>query len=85
MTYCQYLQNGSRDNCGLDALNSIAGRSKRRLFSKASRTAPRPTLSNGYWEFFTGAKRPGREGVNSPPSSAKVKIAGCIHLLSHTS
>jgi hypothetical protein len=51
------------------------------LFSTASRTALGPTqppIQWVPWVLFLGVKRPGREADHSPPSSAEVKMCGCM-------
>jgi hypothetical protein len=48
-----------------------------RIFSSPRRPdwfwGPPSLLSNGYWKFSPGIKRPGREADHSPPTSAEVK------------
>jgi hypothetical protein len=58
-------------------LGSISRR-KKKLFSDPKLPeklwAPKASYSKGVWNYFLGgAKQPGREADNSPPSSAEVK------------
>jgi hypothetical protein len=52
------------------------------MISSGAHPASYPTGTRG---DFPGVKRPGREGDQSPPSSAEVKNGGAIPSLAHMS
>jgi hypothetical protein len=82
-----YLRHGSRDSDGLYGVQFPAGKTFF-LFSTASRPALGPTQPPIQWvprALNRRVKQPGREADHLPPPSAKIRNAGAIPSLLHTS
>jgi hypothetical protein len=84
----RHVSVGIAEGYRLGGCSSIPGKGKRRVPSPQ-----RPDrfwgsfnlLSNGYRGYFHGVKRPGRDVVHSPPSTAEVKNGVAIPPLPLTS